>query len=89
MKYPVLAALAVAVASLHAADEAKPAATAIPTPPPAKIVKPLTGLLVGHLQLVISQYLILQLLFQVCDHSVVLVDMFRNIPVLALKCLLP
>jgi hypothetical protein len=25
MKYPVLAALAVAVASLHAADEAKPA----------------------------------------------------------------
>ena len=43
MKYPVLAALAVAVASLHAADEAKPAAAAaIPTPPPAKIVKPLT-----------------------------------------------
>ena len=50
MKYPVLAALAVAVASLHAADEAKPA-TAVPasakvaeapTPPPAKIVKPLT-----------------------------------------------
>ena len=32
MKYPVLAALAVAVASLHAADEAKP----------AKIEKPLT-----------------------------------------------
>ncbi len=50
MKYPVLAALAVAVASLHAADEAKPAAAApasakvaeAPTPPPAKIVKPLT-----------------------------------------------
>ena len=42
MKYPVLAALAVAVASLHAADEAKPAAAAVPTPPPAKIVKPLT-----------------------------------------------
>jgi len=37
MKYPVLAALAVAVASLHAADEAKPAAAAaIPTPPPQK-----------------------------------------------------
>jgi len=44
MKYPVLAALAVAVASLHAADEAKPnpAAPAPVTPPPAKIVKPLT-----------------------------------------------
>ena len=50
MKYPILAALAVAVASLHAADEAKPAAAApasakvaeAPTPPPAKIVKPLT-----------------------------------------------
>ena len=41
MKYPVLAALAVAVASLHAADAPKPAAAA-PTPPPAKIVKPLT-----------------------------------------------
>ena len=32
MKYPVLAALAVAVASLHAADEAKPAAAAAPAP---------------------------------------------------------
>ena len=42
MKYPVLAALAVAVASLHAADAPKSAAAAIPTPPPAKIVKPLT-----------------------------------------------
>ena len=44
MKYPVLAALAVAVASLHAADEAKSntAAPAPVTPPPAKIVKPLT-----------------------------------------------
>jgi FKBP-type peptidyl-prolyl cis-trans isomerase FkpA len=42
MKYPVLAALAVAVASLQAADAPKPAADAIPTPPPAKIVKPLT-----------------------------------------------
>ncbi len=49
MKYPILAALAVAVASLHAADEAKPAAAPAsakvaeaPTPPPAKIVKPLT-----------------------------------------------
>ena len=53
MKYPVLAALAVAVASLHAADEAKSnpaAAKADPalltkeavTPPPAKTVKPLT-----------------------------------------------
>ena len=50
MKSPVLAALAVAVASLHAADEAKPAAAVpasakvaeAPTPPPAKIVKPLT-----------------------------------------------
>ncbi len=42
MKYPVLAALAVAVASLHAADAPKPAAAAIPTPPPEKIVKTLT-----------------------------------------------
>lgn len=49
----------------------------------------LTGLLVGHLELVVRQYLILQFLFQVCDHSVVLVDVSRNIPVLALKCLLP
>ena len=40
MKYPVLAALAVAVASLHAADAPKAAATT--PPPPAKIVKPLT-----------------------------------------------
>lgn len=52
-------------------------------------MEPFTGLLVGHLQLVVSQNLILQLLFQVCDHCVVLVDVFRNIPVLALKCLLP
>ncbi|TAF18469.1 MAG: FKBP-type peptidyl-prolyl cis-trans isomerase [Verrucomicrobia bacterium] len=53
MKYPVLAALAVAVASLHAADEAKPNASAAktepalltkeaPTPPPAPKVKTLT-----------------------------------------------
>lgn len=41
MKYPVLAALAVAVASLHAADAPKPAAAA-PTPPPAPKVKTLT-----------------------------------------------
>ena len=40
MKYPVLAALAVAVASLHAADAPKPAAAAIPTPPPAPKVNP-------------------------------------------------
>ena len=40
MKYPVLAALAVAVASLHAADAPKPAAA--PTPPPAPKVKTLT-----------------------------------------------
>ena len=40
MKYPVLAALAVAVASLHAADEPKPAAAAAPSPAP--IVKELT-----------------------------------------------
>jgi FKBP-type peptidyl-prolyl cis-trans isomerase FkpA len=42
MKYPVLAALAVAVASLHAADEAKsnPAAPAPVTPPPAPKVNP-------------------------------------------------
>jgi FKBP-type peptidyl-prolyl cis-trans isomerase len=39
MKYPVLAALAVAVASLHAADAPKPAAAA-PTPPPAPKVNP-------------------------------------------------
>ncbi len=49
MKLPALAALALAAASLHAADEAKPAiATAAPaaapalTPPPAPIVKDLT-----------------------------------------------
>ncbi|MEY4776936.1 MAG: hypothetical protein RL759_1449, partial [Verrucomicrobiota bacterium] len=49
MKLPALAALAFAAASLHAADEAKPAiATAAPaaapalTPPPAPIVKDLT-----------------------------------------------
>jgi len=42
MKYPVLAALAVAVASLQAADEPKAAAPAPVTPPPAKIVKSLT-----------------------------------------------
>ncbi|MEI7652423.1 MAG: hypothetical protein WCJ96_10500, partial [Verrucomicrobiota bacterium] len=47
MKYPALAALAVAVASLHAADEAKPAAAAPADAvhaalTPAKIVKPLT-----------------------------------------------
>jgi len=43
MKYPVLAALAVAVASLHAADAPKPAAEA-PTPPPApKVSTPLTS----------------------------------------------
>ena len=41
MKYPVLAALAVAVASLHAADAPKPSAEA-PTPPPAPKVKTLT-----------------------------------------------
>ena len=41
MKYPVLAALAVAVASLHAADAPKSIVDA-PTPPPAKTVKPLT-----------------------------------------------
>jgi len=41
MKYPVLAALAVAVASLQAADEPKAAAPAV-TPPPAKTVKSLT-----------------------------------------------
>ena len=39
MKYPVLAALAVAVASLHAADAPKPAVDA-PTPPPAPKVNP-------------------------------------------------
>ncbi len=39
MKYPVLAALAVAVASLHAADAPKPAVEA-PTPPPAPKVNP-------------------------------------------------
>ncbi len=43
MKYPVLAALAVAVASLHAADAPKPAVDA-PTPPPApKVNAPLTA----------------------------------------------
>lgn len=49
MKYPVLAALAVAVASLHAADEAKPAAAAAApapaaaaAPSPKTPVKPLT-----------------------------------------------
>jgi len=45
MKLPALAALALAAASLHAADEAKPAAAAAApalTPPPAPIVKDLT-----------------------------------------------
>ncbi len=41
MKYPVLAAMAVAVSSLHAADAPKPAADA-PTPPPAPKVNTLT-----------------------------------------------
>lgn len=40
MNYPVLAALAVAVASLHAADEAKPAAPAVATPAPAAAPSP-------------------------------------------------
>ncbi len=40
MNYPVLAALAVAVASLHAADEAKPATPAVATPAPAAVPSP-------------------------------------------------
>jgi len=40
MNYPVLAALAVAVASLHAADEAKPATPVVATPAPAAIPSP-------------------------------------------------
>ena len=40
MNHPVLAALAVAVASLHAADEAKPAAPAVATPAPAAVPSP-------------------------------------------------
>ncbi|MEI6460746.1 MAG: FKBP-type peptidyl-prolyl cis-trans isomerase [Verrucomicrobiota bacterium] len=41
MKYPVLAALAVAVASLNAADEAKPVAAAAPAAEPAPSPKPI------------------------------------------------
>jgi FKBP-type peptidyl-prolyl cis-trans isomerase len=40
MNYPVLAALAVAVASLHAADEAKPATPAAAAPAPAAVPSP-------------------------------------------------
>jgi FKBP-type peptidyl-prolyl cis-trans isomerase len=40
MNYPVLAALAVAVASLHAADEAKPATPAAAAPTPAAVPSP-------------------------------------------------